>query len=83
MLDDNFALPPLKGNTKQNTTTWEELIPPIELSPYQPSYKIQFALYREGVLIGTGATSFAFTETRKGTHPINQTASTSPTRTRG
>lgn len=77
VLDDNFALPPLKGATKQNTTTWEEPIPPIELSPYQPNYKIEFGLYREGALIGTGATSFAFTETRKGTHHLRKTASTS------
>ena len=81
MLEDSFALPPHKGATKQNTTTWEELIPPIELSPYQANYKIEFALYREGALIGTGVTSFGFTETRKGIHRLRKTALTSSTRT--
>lgn len=67
IIDDTFALPRLPGNTKQNTTDWQEHeIPPIELSRAQDSYKIEFAMYREGLLIGLGRTEFKVNESRKG-----------------
>lgn len=76
MIDENFVFPPLKGATKQNLTTWEEHeIPPIEMSPYQKAFFVEFAVYRDGVNIGLGKSAIAYGDSKKGSHIVTQIAS--------
>ena len=77
ILDEDFIFPPLMGNTQRNITDWAHHdIPPVEMTAENATIRIEFAVYRDGDIIGQGGNVINRGEMRKGTQPSSQTPST-------